>query len=27
MPVTRDLSPNRIKTILYYIQNQYFPAP
>jgi len=25
MPVTRDLSPNKIKTLLYYIQNNYFP--
>jgi hypothetical protein len=25
MPVTRDLSPNKVLSILYYIQNQYFP--
>ncbi len=25
MPVTRDLSPNKIKTLLYFIQNSYFP--
>ncbi len=27
MPLTRDLSPNRIATILHYIQNSYFPTP
>lgn len=25
MPVSRDLSPNRAQTILYYIRNRYFP--
>lgn len=26
MPVTRDLSPNKILSILHFIQNRYFPA-